>query len=211
MGRRSAHTPEQLRELIISSARDIISTDGLSGVSAREIARKIGYSPGTLYNLFESLDDLLLHVEARLLDALDARLVEVPAESSPDAHLKELIRAYTDFCRQNPNLCNLVTQHSMPRGTQMPAWYLEKLDRVVTRIEAALAPLLADLPEGPQTLKRTARVVWAAVQGIITVSTPEKLSSLAHDTMGSMTDDFVTNYVAGLKHSNNASIELNRH
>ncbi len=211
MGRRSAHTPEQLRELIISSARDIISTDGLSGVSAREIARKIGYSPGTLYNLFESLDDLLLHVEAGLLEALDARLAEVQADASPDAHLKGLVRAYTDFCGQNPNLCNLVTQHGMPRGTQMPAWYLEKLDRVVSRIEVALTHLLADASEGPQTAKRTARVVWAAVHGIITLSTTEKLSSLADETMEGMTDNFVTNYVSGLRHSNNSSIGMKRH
>ena len=201
MGRRSAHTPEQLRELIITSARDIISTNGLAGVSAREIARKIGYSPGTLYNLFESLDDLLLHVEARLLDALDQKLADVAPESSPDEHLKQVVGAYTDFCRQHPNLCNMITQHALPRGTPAPSWYLDKLERILGRIEFALGPLITK-DEGKATaVKLSSRVIWASLQGILTVSTTEKLSSLGYGSVGTMTDDFVTFYLAGLRNT----------
>ena len=74
MGRRSTHTPQQLRELILDAAQDIIQDQGLAGLSAREVARRIEYSPGTIYNMFENLDDVVLHVEARVLDALDRRL-----------------------------------------------------------------------------------------------------------------------------------------
>jgi len=52
MGRRSTHTPQQLRELILDAAQDIIQVQGLAGLSAREIARRIEYSPGTIYNMF---------------------------------------------------------------------------------------------------------------------------------------------------------------
>jgi len=67
MGRRSVHTPEELRELIIQAATEIVEQHGLEGLSAREVAKRIGYSPGTIYNVFENLDDLLLTIEARLL------------------------------------------------------------------------------------------------------------------------------------------------
>ena len=70
MGRRSIHSPEELRELIIHATTEIVEQDGLEGLSAREIAKRIGYSPGTLYNVFENLDDILLTIEARLLDRL---------------------------------------------------------------------------------------------------------------------------------------------
>ena len=76
MGRRSTHTPEQLRQLILDAAQSIIETNGLAGLSAREIARRIGYSPGTIYNVFQNLDDVVLHIEARVLDALDERLTD---------------------------------------------------------------------------------------------------------------------------------------
>ena len=60
--------------------RTIIDAHGLAGLSAREIARRIGYSPGTIYNMFTNLDDVVLHVEARVLDALDKRLTEIPSD-----------------------------------------------------------------------------------------------------------------------------------
>ena len=67
MGRRSQHTPEELRELILTATRRIVEERGFRALSAREIAREIGYAPGTLYNMYENLDEILLRVEARVL------------------------------------------------------------------------------------------------------------------------------------------------
>src|SRR3990167_3233224 len=97
MGRRSIHTPEELRELIIQAATDIVERDGLAGLSAREIAKRIGYSPGTLYNVFENLDDLLLTIEARLLDTLAERLAKTDPAGAPDERLRRLAGAYFAF------------------------------------------------------------------------------------------------------------------
>ena len=83
MGRRSIHTPDELRELIIEATTSIVEQDGLEGLSAREIAKRVGYSPGTLYNVFENLDDLLLIIEARLLDELAGRLAGTDASGPP--------------------------------------------------------------------------------------------------------------------------------
>src|SRR5690606_2108965 len=106
----------------------IIAQEGLKGVSAREIARRVGYSPGTLYNLFESLDDLVLQVEALLLDVLDCRLSQLPVESSPDEQLTRLARDYLKFGREQPKLWNLITQHEVPPESTVPPWYSEKIE-----------------------------------------------------------------------------------
>ena len=74
MGRRSAHTSDELRGLILSAARDIIETEGLTALSAREIARRIGYSAGTLYNIFDNLDDIRLTLQIDMLEDLSGKL-----------------------------------------------------------------------------------------------------------------------------------------
>ena len=51
MGRRSQHTSEDLHTLILEGSEQIIAAHGLAGLSAREIARSVGYSPGTIYNI----------------------------------------------------------------------------------------------------------------------------------------------------------------
>ena len=55
MARRTTHGSDGLRQAILETARSIIEESGLPGLSAREIAVRIGYSPGTLYNIFRNL------------------------------------------------------------------------------------------------------------------------------------------------------------
>ena len=127
MGRRSTHTPDQLRQLILDAAQSIIETNGLAGLSAREIARRIGYSPGTIYNMFQNLDDVVLHVEARVLDALDQRLAQALAEGDPKDKVVKLAESYLAFTSERPKLWNLLFEHYMPSGSDTPPWYQQKL------------------------------------------------------------------------------------
>ncbi len=198
MGRRSIHTPEQLRELVIHSANQIVAESGLAGVSAREIARRIGYSPGTLYNLFDSLDDLILEVEALLLDSLDRRLSELPEKGTADERLIRLAHAYVSFSRENSKLWTLIVQHPIPQRSNVPAWYSERLERLVGRIEAALSNQ-GPLDNHPEACKRSARVIWAGLHGLTTLSTTDKLASITPGSIDPLVDDFILSYLAGLR------------
>jgi AcrR family transcriptional regulator len=198
MGRRSVHTAEELRELILSASTELIEHHGLAGLSAREIARRIDYSPGTLYNVFENLDDLVLTIEGRLLDSLARSLDAVSgAETDPARHVHRLAAAYIQFTHQNPKLWNLLFEHHLPEGHDVPGWYQEKLAGLMARVEQALAPLMGD--DDPAALKRAARVLWAGVHGITSLSTTDKLSIISTDAAASLADDLVANYLAGLE------------
>ena len=138
MGRRSTHTPQQLRELILDAAQDIIQVQGLAGLSAREIARRIEYSPGTIYNMFENLDDVVLHVEARVLEALDKRLSTLLQDGNPADRVGRLAQAYRlHTTRSRVGTC--CSEHHMPKA-QLPPWYQQKLEGLMggSRAMAAL-------------------------------------------------------------------------
>ena len=196
MGRRSTHTPHQLRDLILEAAQDIIVAQGLAGLSAREIARRIGYSPGTIYNMFANLDDVVLHVEARLLDALDARLSAVLQEGRQGETVRLLAQAYLGFTHERPKLWNLLFEHHLPVGTELPSWYQQKLEGLMARIESALAPMFG--PGRDADRQRTARVLWAGVHGITSLSTADKLSVVTTESASKMVDELVSVYLAGI-------------
>ncbi len=80
MARRSDHTREELKVLIIEESWNIIKKHGFEGLTARRIAKNTGYAPGTIYNLFSSMDDLYLELNAKTLDLLLAVL------SDPKCH-----------------------------------------------------------------------------------------------------------------------------
>jgi AcrR family transcriptional regulator len=199
MGRRSSHTPQQIRALILDAAQEIIEAQGLAGLSAREIARRIGYSPGTIYNMFANLDDVVLNVEARVLDALEGRLSEVETGADGTAANDQLIRiarAYLAFTQEKPRLWNLLFEHHMPRGADLPPWYQQKLESLTEQIERALVP---HFPSGSEDeRRRAARALWAGVHGITSLSTADKQSVVTAETAGRLIEDLIGTYLAGL-------------
>jgi len=199
MGRRSRHTAEELRDLAIQSAYQIITENGLAGISARAIARRIGYSAGTLYNIFGSLDELVLEVEGLLLGALDRRLSQVAAEGPPQRQLNKLARAYLNFSRENEKVWSLIAQHDLPFKKSAPPWYSERLERLSDHFEDALANQLPLMKNNPKSLKQSARVVWAALHGISLMSATRKLPAMFHESMQHIADDLIETYVAGLQ------------
>jgi len=201
MGRRSIHTPEQLRLLILDAAQAIIEAHGLAGLSAREIARRIEYSPGTIYNMYDNLDDVVLHVEARVLDALNERLavaVGQPGET-PEHRIGALAQAYLQFTHERPKLWNLLFEHYMTGGAEPPDWYRDKLSDLLVHVEAALEPFF--LPGQEDARRRSARVLWAGVHGITSLATADKLSTVTTETAGALVDDLVATYLRGLRQS----------
>jgi AcrR family transcriptional regulator len=201
MGRRSTHTPQQLRELILDAAQDIIQVQGLAGLSAREIARRIEYSPGTIYNMFENLDDVVLHVESRVLEALDQRLSALLQDGNAAGRVTRLAQSYLAFTHENPRLWNLLFEHHMPAGADLPPWYQQKLEGLMGRVEEALAPLFP--PGREPDRQRAARVLWAGVHGITSLSTADKLSVVTSESASRLIDDLVATYLAGLACASN--------
>jgi len=206
MGRRSAHTPEQLRKLILDAAQTIIEEQGLSGLSAREIARRIEYSPGTIYNMFANLDDVILNVEARILGSLDDQLHGVlDANGSSSETLHRLAQSYLQFTHDKPRLWNILFEHYMPNGSDVPGWYKERIEGLMGCVESALVPHFRDGDEAAR--KRAARVLWAGVHGITSLSTANKLSSVTSETASQLVDDLVGTYLSGLEARRNSSAD----
>ena len=71
MGRRSDHSRAELRAMILTEGHRQLSEIGYARFSAREVAKRIGYTVGTLYNVFGAHDTAGLYVgpPAALRDA----------------------------------------------------------------------------------------------------------------------------------------------
>jgi len=192
MARRSAHSPEELRQLIPAAAQSIIERDGLVGLSAREIARTIGYSPGTLYNIFENIDDVLLTLQtqmlARVIDVMNA----VPKTSPPNQMIADLARAYLDFALENKLMWNLLFTHQVAA----PAALVDNINC----ISAIVAQPVADmLPNGSHSESDVAaKALWAGVHGVTAIAVTDKGPSLNPATAHVFVNQLVSTYTRGL-------------
>ena len=127
--------------MALDAARETTEKEGLKGLKARGIARAIGYTIGTLYNLFDDLDDLIVHMNTETLDALYEVCDRPPLSGRPEADLAALASRYVGFTQAHPLLWNAVFEHRLPDGRDLPGWYQEKVVRLISLVEAALSPL----------------------------------------------------------------------
>ena len=182
--------------MALAAAREIAEADGLRGLTARRIAGRIGYSVGTLYNLFEDLDGLIVRLHLTTRDALHEACARAPRTGEPEADLRALARGYIGFTGEHPRLWNLLFEHRLPEGRPLPDWYQEKVARLLALVEAAIAPLF---PAGREVERlHSARVLWSSLHGMCSVASASKLAE--GESLAAMADSLATNYVAGLRY-----------
>ena len=171
-----------LRERLIDAAERTIAANGLTSLRARDLAREVGCAVGTIYNVFEHLDELILCVGSRTLAMLDTALGAIrlgrPYGSPEDAadDLVRLALAYLEFAAKHTVRWRALFEHRMSEARSLPQWFVDQQHALFAQVERPLVTLLADLdPDARRTLART---LFSAVHGIVALGLEEKLVSL---------------------------------
>ena len=171
-----------LRERLIDAAERIITANGLAGLRARDLAREVGCSVGTIYNVFEHLDELILCVGLRTLAMLDTVLGAVRLArpyGSPEDAADDLVRlalAYLEFAAKHTVRWRALFEHRMSDARPLPPWFVDQQHALFAQIERPLVTLLPDLD--PDARRSLARTLFSAVHGIVALGLEEKLVSL---------------------------------
>jgi AcrR family transcriptional regulator len=172
----------ELRTRLIDAAEHTIAEKGLAALRARDLAQEAGCAVGTIYNVFEHLDGLILCVGSRTLVMLDAALGAVrsasPCNSTAEA-IAELVRlalAYLEFAAVHTVRWRALFEHRMSEERPLPEWFVEQQQGLFAEVER---PLMVLLPELDRDARRVlARTLFSAVHGIIALGLEEKLVSL---------------------------------
>jgi AcrR family transcriptional regulator len=197
MARRSEHSKEQIRDMALDAAEQIVEDQGLTGLSARKIAKQIGYTVGTLYLVFRNLDDLILHVNSRTLDALFAKMQDSLQKCrTPRTCVLAMGRAYVDFATENPKLWNMVFEHQLPEGEEVPYWFVDKVNNMFRLVQLQLTPLLENQSE--KKIDLVSNTLWCGVHGICSLAVTGKLEISDAESIHVLTDSLINNYLAGI-------------
>ena len=194
MARRSDHSREQLAEMAIAAASKLAEQDGLRAITARGIAREIGYTVGTLYNVFENIDDLLRQMNGATMDALYDHVTAEPIGTDPEKALRTLARRYLEFVEARPRLWSAVIEFEPQDGSPTPAWYQHKAERLVQLGEDAIAGLFG--PREAAAQRRHAYVLWSALYGVTALGQTASLPEGA--VPEKLIDTLISTYLAGL-------------
>lgn len=165
----------ELRPKAFNIARAIVTTEGLSGLQARRVAREAGCAVGTLYNLFGDMDGLAIAVNQETVRLLGESLVacfEHHRSAPVETRLTELALTYLRFALDNLHRWRAVFEHRLAAGALVPEDYIQDQARLFALIEDIIASDVAE----PALRKRAAHALFAAIHGIVGLALDEKLA-----------------------------------
>jgi len=177
---------EELRDALIAAATRTISERGHQALRARELATEVGCSVGSIYNVFPDIDALVLAVKGQTLDRLQAEVLRRlgPFEPRAPAEARNrflaLGKVYIQFAHDNWRLWSSAFEHASPNSPALDA-YMQRLDVILTNIEAPLGALLPGIDEPQRRL--LARALFGSVHGVVTLGLDQKLGAISLDEL----------------------------
>ncbi|WP_420138555.1 TetR/AcrR family transcriptional regulator [Sphingomonas sp.] len=162
MGRRSDHSRPEIERMLVVEGHKHLAEVGFARFSAREVAKRIGYSIGTLYNVFGTYDRFLVALNTRTFQ-LWAKDLRTALDACEGDRIRCLVESYFRFAHANRNLWLAIYDHHLPADFVMPEehdWLRSELTHIVVHEVTAVLPE-AVKPDAP-TLTRS---LLASVHG----------------------------------------------
>lgn len=166
-------TKDEIRVDLIVKARELIAEKGFQFLTARKLADYSGYSVGTIYNQFKSMDILVMWENCQTLDELYQKLLTAEFGSDAYLNLNHLLEKYVDFVLDNKNLWfTLYNFHFANVKADFELFYLRRIIKIVQLLEHNLHKLFVKIPGGERRV--ATEVLFIAVFALSSLLTTEK-------------------------------------
>lgn len=184
-----------LKTEILNVGWKVLTEKGREALRLRDLAKKGGCSVGTIYNLFENVDEIVLRLNLKCLDLLYGSLHrEMERGIKKGEGLKEVLRqmgkAYLRFGMEHPLLWKSLFENLALDSS--PEWYREKVDRGIEEIEKAIVKSY-----GLEADKATEIVsfFWSAIHGITSIILNKKRGQFDEAHLNSYIDHCLKGFI----------------
>jgi AcrR family transcriptional regulator len=154
---------EARRDLIRASAQTLFAERDFASVTAREIARAAGVSPGTIYRYYENMDDLFLDVFFVGAHEI-ASLVEAECGKPGGCPIRRLCELYVGYLNDNITYYQMMS-HFMIGGRLSDA-ATERLNPAMRRLIDLVEEVLKNAKIAGDT-RVTSHALFSALNGIM--------------------------------------------
>ena len=162
---------EEMKELILSAASDIIASEGFDKLSIRKIAKKIEYSPSIIYHYFDDKEEILNVVMQRGYKKIVSAVSSMKIESStPEEKLIKMTQNYIKVALSMPeefmvaqlNQSNVALKHtsSLFEGAS-------KEKPALSALYQCLKEIYKDKDVDENTIELTAQMIVVSTLGLI--------------------------------------------
>jgi AcrR family transcriptional regulator len=193
---RTRRSRDELRQLTLEAARQIIREEGPEAMTARRLAKAVGYTPGTIYNLFDSLPDVLWQVNRTHFARIAGLFSNLPG-ATPQDRLRALASRYLDLVEAEPTLFRSLFDGPR-KSEEFPDWYMRAIDGLLDLTASELVALAPGM--SPTTARREAAAMFAAIQGVAQLRAGGRLDLLTDASAKDLADILLVRVLRDVEH-----------
>lgn len=164
---RKAREKEDLRGLILQSARTLFVEKGIEQTTIRSIAEAIDYSVGTVYVYFKDKSAILHALHTQGFTDLGSQFGVLSSVGDPMERLRAMGRVYIKFALENPDMYDLMF------SVKAPMAFLSAMNEEWTEGKATFDALRMTVKQCMDAghfigydLEPLAFMVWSLVHGL---------------------------------------------
>lgn len=163
---------QDLTGKILAAARELLLSQGVAGLSMRNLAAKVGYSATAIYSYFADKNAVLRALLDADCEALRRAMDAAATEPDPIDRLRMIGRGYVEFAFKNPGHYRVLMMTEAQPGVMDdnprrgdPAQDAYALLRQATDAAIQAGRLRPEFSDPDQV----AQVIWAGVHGIVSL------------------------------------------
>lgn len=168
---RQLRKQDEIRKAILEAARNIISQEGLQGLSIRKITNDIGYSPAIIYHYFKDKNEI---VETFVNEGFGRIMAAVSSvkrnEREPEKEIKEIFTSYIKMSLEFSEEYKAVMLSDDPTILQRTGLLGEGISKDSPTMQRLCETIERGMTKGrfaPTDLELTAQIIWTATFGLI--------------------------------------------
>lgn len=173
------HKQEETKRIILDAAREIVSKEGVQGLSIRKITKALDYSPGIIYHYFKNKSEIVENLVSEGYSKILASIRSVKRnEEEPEQELKDTFTNYIKTALKFPEEYKAFMLNEDP-SVLMRTGLLEKgiseksqsVKMLRDNIERGMRQGRYKTNDDPELI---AQIVWTSTFGLITKLIIEK-------------------------------------
>lgn len=168
---RQSRKQEEIKNIILQEARDIITRDGLKGLSIRKITNAIEYSPAIIYHYFKDKNEIVETImEEGYKRILNSLTMVNRNEKQPENEIKEMFFNYIKAALDNQDEYMAIMLNDDPIIKQKTAILKKGISSSSGTMGILSEAIRRGINQGRFAvcdIELTAQIMWASAFGLI--------------------------------------------
>lgn len=173
---RKEREKQDIKDLILFKAKEIMSKDGQEGLSIRKIANEIEYSPATIYLHFKDKDEILFQMMNKGFSLMTESMGDIFQIADPLERIYQIGKRYIAFGVKHWDWYDLMFNSPKPMN------HIERCEvqwgagqTMYEFIVFTCGQIIQKLDKPKLEEKSLALQLWATVHGLVNLSSTQRL------------------------------------